>query len=165
MSYWKFGNKYAGVTSRGKRFVVNTRSAAMSKAGKKSSSKRATKTKKTKRRKTMARTKKKKGGSRGSRILGNMGLKGLLLSGAILFGMKYVVRRFVPQAGAYTTGLAAFGAGTVGKATGIGGKSLQSFGAVDAISELVYDLVTPNGMVSLPSVGSGGSPMSAKYNY
>lgn len=36
--YWKFGDKWAGVTSKGKRFVTDTRKQAMSKAGVKSRS-------------------------------------------------------------------------------------------------------------------------------
>lgn len=48
-SYWKFGSKYAGITSRGKRFVVDTAKEARQKAGISSKSKTSKKggTKKT----------------------------------------------------------------------------------------------------------------------
>ena len=43
MSYWKLGNRYAGLTPRGKRFIVDTRTKAILKAGK--STKKTTKKK------------------------------------------------------------------------------------------------------------------------
>jgi len=63
MSYWKFGNKYAGLTSRGKRFVVNTLAQAKAKSGKKQAKRASSKTKsvknpRVKSRNTMAKKKK-----------------------------------------------------------------------------------------------------------
>lgn len=64
-NYWKFGSRYAGVTARGKRFVVDTLAQAkakMPKSGKTRTSSKVKKTKTKTRKRTMAR--KKKGKSR-----------------------------------------------------------------------------------------------------
>ena len=112
-------------------------------------------------------TKTKKGGSkvakkgtkrRANRIIGNLGLKGLISGALVLSGMKYLVRRFVPQAGAYTTSLSSVGTGVVGYVVGLNTKSLAQFGAVDGISELIYDLISPGGLVTFPSIEAVGAP-------
>ena len=112
-------------------------------------------------------TKTKKGGSkvakkgikrRANRIIGNLGLKGLISGALVLSGMKYLVRRFAPQAGAYTTALSSVGTGVVGHVVGLPTKSLSQFGAVDGISELIYDLISPGGLVTFPSIGEIQAP-------
>jgi len=107
--------------------------------------------------KSMAGKKKSRGGS-ARRIIGNLGLKGLISGALVLSGMKYVVRRFAPQAGAYTTALSSVGTGVVGHVVGLPTKSLAQFGAVDGISELIYDLISPGGLVTFPSIGEIGAP-------
>lgn len=100
--------------------------------------------------------KKGKGGRKGSRILGNLGIKGLVIGAGLLAGIKYLVRTRLPQAGAYTTGLSAMGAGAIAKAMNTSGKSLLGYGAVDAGSEFITDLVLQGGMVNLFNVGQNG---------
>jgi len=101
--------------------------------------------------KTLAK-KKNKGGRRGARIVGNLGIKGLSVGAGLLALAKYLVRTRAPQAGAYTTAIANVGAGIVGKTVFGTGGSLIQFGAVDGISELIYDLATPGGAYDLPGI-------------
>lgn len=158
MSYWKLAKgRWGGITSRGKRFIVKSASAAKARIGKGTSKGRKTSGK------SMAK-KDKRVGRRGARILGAMGWKGILISAAMLFGAKFLIRRFAPQVGAYTTSLAAVGTGAVAKAVDFPGKSTLAFGAVDGLSELVYDLLTPNGLVTFPTIGAAARPISARYD-
>jgi len=155
--YWKFGDRYAGVTARGKKFVVNTLAAAKSKAGKSKAvpkSKKPAKKPKTGRKRTTA--KKSKGGRRGARIVGNLGIKGLSVGAGLLAAAKWLIRSRAPQAGAYTTAIANVGAGLVGKTVFGTGSSLIQFGAVDGVSELIYDILTPGGAYDLPGVAKTG---------
>jgi len=116
----------------------------------------AHKKKKTRTRKTKTkRSKKRMGGKGGKKLIGNLGLKGIVFGAAILTGLKYLVRNYLPQAGAYTTAVSAAGAGLAGSVLGVGSKSLLQFGIVDGVSELIYDLVTPQGAVTLPFIPSG----------
>lgn len=156
-SYWKFGDKYAGISPRGKRFVVETRSQAISKAGKSNTVSKSSKSAK-KPKKGGSKTAKKgnKGGKRGARIVGNLGIKGLGVGAGLLAIAKFLVRRNMPQAGAYTTGIANIGAGIVGKTVFKTGGSLIQFGAVDSLSELLYDVFTPGGMYDLPGTKKTG---------
>ena len=158
MSYWKLAKgRWGGITARGKRFIVKSASAAKAKIGKGTSKSRKTSGK------SMA--KKTKGrGQRGTRIIGAMGWKGVLISAAMLFGAKFLVRRFAPQVGAYTTSIAALGTGALAKGADLPGKSTLAFGAIDGISELVYDLLTPNGLVTFPTIGVAARPISARYD-
>lgn len=140
---WKLSKgRYAYVTDKGKRGIETSAAKAREKAGLKTSTKRK-----------VSKTGKKKGTRRrGMRIVGNIGPKGLIVGSGLLALAKYGLRRFFPQAGAYTTGLAAIGGGAVGAALGTG-KSLLQFGVVDAVSELITDLVLPGGMVTIPGMG------------
>ena len=159
-SYWKFGDRYGGITPRGKRFIVDTKTQAISKAGKsKTVPKSKSSAKKT--RKGGSKTTKKnkgKGGRRGARIVGNLGIKGLGVGAGLLAIAKYLVRSKAPQAGAYTTSIANVGAGVVGKTVFGTGGSLIQFGAIDGLSELIYDVATPGGLYDLPGTAksSGG---------
>jgi len=134
-----------------KKYGITKKAWRVYRAGKgKPKSKGKTKQSTSKRRKS---TKKVKNTSKGSRILGNMGLKGLIISGAILSGLKFLMRTTFPQAGAYTTSVSAIGAGIAAKALNTTGKSLLAFGAVDGVSELITDLLMGGGMVTLPGIG------------
>jgi len=118
--------------------------------------------KKRKTRTSKSKSKRKSGGKRmakkkrrtgGKKFFGNIGLKGLIVGGALLAGAKYLVARFLPQAGAYSSPIAAIGAGAVGSVVG-SGKSLMTFGLIDGVSELIVDLVTAGGLVNLPTIGT-----------
>ena len=163
-NWWKFGDKYAGITSRGKRFVVDTKKEASKKAGTKSDpikAKRSAKKPKKGGSKRIAKNKG-KGGRRGARIVGNLGIKGLAVGSGLLAVAKYLVRRNAPQLGAYTTAVSNVGAGLVGKTVFGTGSSLIQFGAVDGLSELIYDIATPGGAYDLPGIKTNGS---VRWNY
>jgi len=149
-NYWAFGDQWAGITSAGKRFVVKTKALAASKAGVKSVPKSKKPKKKPKKGGKTTTTKNK--GRRGARIVGNLGIKGLSVGSGLLALAKYLVRTNVPQAGAYTTAIANVGAGLVGKMVFGTGASLIQFGAVDGLSELIYDVATPGGAYDLPGI-------------
>ena len=163
-NYWEFGDRYAGISSRGKRFVVNTKAAAIKKAGNKSGPKTGKTTAKKPKKGGSKRiaSKKKKGGRRGARIVGNLGIKGLGIGSILLAAAKYLVRSKAPQLGAYTTAVSNVGAGLVGKTVFGTGSSLIQFGAVDGLSELLYDIATPGGAYDLPGIKTGGS---VRWNY
>lgn len=156
-NFWAFGDKYAGISPRGKRFVVPTKSEAKRKAGTKSDPKAGKTTAKKPKKGGSKSVASKNKGRRGARIVGNLGPKGLGIGAALLAVAKYLVRRNAPQVGAYTTAVANVGAGLVGKTIFGTGSSLIQFGAVDGLSELLYDVVTPNGIYDLPGIPTGGS--------
>ena len=161
--FWKFGDKWAGISPRGKRFVVDTKSEAQRKAGTKSDPKTGkTTAKKPKKGGSKRTASKNKGGRRGARIVGNLGIKGLAVGSGLLAVAKYLVRRQAPQLGAYTTAVSNVGAGLVGKTIFGTGSSLIQFGAVDGLSELIYDIATPGGAYDLPGINTGGS---VRWNY
>lgn len=120
--------------------------AASWKKGKKSTSTR---------RKTV--TKKKSRGGGGRRAFGSFGVVGLLSAGLMYGAAKYVARRYVPQAGAYTGAVSAVAAGGTAKLLNISGKSLFTFGLVELVSELVTDLILPGGLVTAPWVKTAGT--------
>lgn len=165
-NWWAFGDKYAGITARGKRFVVDTQKEARRKAGTKSDPKSpktsAKKPKKGGSKRTAGKKGKKKGGRRGARIVGNLGIKGLGIGSALLAAAKYLVRRNAPQLGAYTTSVSSVGAGLVGKTVFGTGSSLIQYGAVDGLSELLYDVLTPGGAYDLPGIKNSGG---TRWNY
>ena len=165
-NFWKFGDKYAGISPRGKRCVVDTQKQARRKAGVKSDPKsRKTSAKRPKKggsRRTAGEKGKKKGGRRGARIVGNLGIKGLGIGSALLAAAKYLVRRNAPQLGAYTTSVSSVGAGLVGKTVFGTGSSLIQYGAVDGLSELLYDVLTPGGAYDLPGIKTSGG---TRWNY
>ncbi|GAI34022.1 unnamed protein product, partial [marine sediment metagenome] len=93
---------------------------------------------------------------------GNLGIKGLGVGSILLAAAKYLVRSKAPQVGAYTTAVSNVGAGLVGKMVFGTGSSLIQFGAVDGLSELIYDIATPGGAYDLPGIKTGGS---VRWNY
>jgi len=164
-NWWAFGDKYAGISSRGKRFVVNTQKQASEKAGTKSDPVKAKSTAKKPKKggsKRIASKKNKKGGRKGARIVGNLGIKGLGVGSILLAAAKYLVRTKAPQVGAYTTAVSNVGAGLVGKMVFGTGSSLIQFGAVDGLSEIIYDIATPGGAYDLPGIKTNGS---VRWNY
>jgi len=99
-------------------------------------------------------TKKKGKGGGGKKTFGTFGTVGLLSAGVLYGAAKYVARRYLPQAGAYTGAISAVAAGGTAKALNLSGKSLFSFGLVELVSEVITDLVLPGGMVNAPWVNS-----------
>ena len=53
--------------------------------------------------------------------------------------------------------LVIIGAGAAGHALGTG-KSLLQFGVVDGVSELIFDLVSPGGMLTIPGMEGQAAP-------
>lgn len=152
-NYWAFGDQWAGISPRGKRFVVKTKKAAISKAGKSTGAtkKKPKSTSKTKR--SGKTTTKKKGGG-GKKTFGQFGTTGLLSAGILYGCAKFVARKYFPQAGAYTGAVSAIAAGGTAKALNLSGKSLFGFGLVELVSELLTDIILPGGLVTAPWVGA-----------
>ena len=92
--------------------------------------------------------------SGGRKTFGTFGTVGLLSVGVLYGAAKYVARRYLPQAGAYTGAVSAIAAGGTAKALNLSGKSLFSFGLVELVSEVITDLVLPGGMVNAPWVNA-----------
>jgi len=150
--YWKLGDKYAGITARGKHFLVKTLAQAKSKIG---ASPKSSKThSKSKKRRT--KTAKPKGTSRGGRkIFGNLGFKGLLVGVAGMAIAKIGIRMMLPQLPPeYHDPLALIGVGAVGKVANLPTKNLLPAGIITGGSTLIADLVTPNGLATLPTFGA-----------
>jgi len=91
------------------------------------------------------------------------GLRGLVVGGVLTAATKFLIRTRAPQVGAYTPALASVGAGVVGSATMGTGKSLIGFGLVEAVSEFIYDLVSPGGVYTLPGITSKTAPGGYDY--
>ena len=143
--YWKLpGGRYGGITSRGKRFIVKSLSAAKAKLGKSKS--RTSKKSKTKTSKWSVRKTTKKKRRRGGRILGNVGWKGLLAGTLGLTLAKYLGRRFLPLSERYVDGAAMVGVGALGKVTKIGTANLLPAGVMMLGSSFIEDLVFGGGV-------------------
>ena len=157
-NYWAFGDQWAGISSGGKRFVVKSKSAAISKAGKSTGATKSKPKSTSKRKRSGKTTTKNKTPRRGMRLIGSMGPKGLITCGVLLALSKYISRRFAPQLGAYTTGVSAIGAGLFGKVLGTG-SSLLTFGVIDTAAELLTDLALPGGVLTVPGLGPSNGQM------
>ena len=98
--------------------------------------------------------KKKSGGRRGSRIIGNVGLKGLLTGGALLLAAD----RVVPNVGGvYSGAVKELAAGAVGKMAGVGGATLITSGAMKAAAITLSRVLAGGlGAIGAPSGGNGG---------
>jgi len=79
------------------------------------------------------------------KLFRTLGLRGVLIGGAMYALVAYLVRRFAPQAGAYTPALALAGAGLVKR-------SLFAPALAMATGELLTDLLLPGGIVTFPGV-------------
>lgn len=144
---WKFSSGYAGITKTGKRIFEKTKAKAERTAG--VTTKKSTKTRK----KTMAKTKK-GGGRRGSRIIGNLGLKGLITGGALLLATD----RVIPNVGGvYAGAVKEIAAGAIGKMAGVGGATLISSGAMKASAITLSRLLSGGlGAIGVAPSGNGG---------
>jgi len=137
--YWKLGDRYAYIDSKGSRGIVKTLAKAKQLIGSKTS--RSNPKKGGKKRKM---AKKKKGKRRGKGFLGNMGIKGLAINTAVVTGMKYIIRRFAPQLQPVEDPVALMGAGALGHITGTG-KSLLQAGMIDLGSDFLSNLLSGQG--------------------
>ncbi len=107
-------------------------------------------------RKTTA--KKKKGGRRGSRIIGNVGLKGLLTGGLTLLAAD----RLVPNiGGVYNSPLKEVAAGAVAKMAGVGGATLITSGAMKAAAITISRILQGG----LGAIGGGQQANVGVYDY
>jgi len=86
------------------------------------------------------------------KLFRTLGLRGVLMGGAIYALVAYLVRRFVPQAGAYTPALALAGAGLVKR-------SLLAPAIAMATGELITDLLLPDGLVTFPGIPAIKKPI------
>ena len=143
--YWKLGDRWAWITSRGKRGISKSKATAMSKAGAGTSKSKS---------RSGSTTSKGKGGGR--KIFGTVGWKGFLAAIFSLAILRIIINRLtgggVP--GEYVDSVSMIGAGAVGKATGIGTAHLLMPGVVLGISKLIEDVVTPGGLYTLPTLGA-----------
>lgn len=150
--YWKLGDKYAGITSRGKRFVVDTLSKAKAKIGRSTSTTKRKPSKKAKKRSSSKTTSKKKKGGGGRKLFGNVGFKGVLVGTLGMALVKIGLRRFVPQVPErYVDPVGMITLGAIGKAVNLPTKNLLPAGVITGGSTLVTDLV----MGQLPMFGFG----------
>lgn len=130
-SYWKLGDKWAGITPRGKRFIEPTKAKAMARAGTKSP-KTASKKKKTPKKTRSGGKTAKNSVVRAKKILGNLGTTGLLEDAAIgffganvLMGMGYPLESALPMTRVVQ--------GIAGKALNRRGKGRLAYGVIDLI--------------------------------
>lgn len=97
--------------------------------------------------------KKKGGGRRGSRIIGNIGIKGLLTGGIMLLASD----RIMPNVGGvYSGALKEIAAGAASKAVGVGGATLMASGAMKAAAITLSNILS-GGLGALGIGGSGGN--------
>ena len=153
-NYWALGDRWAGITPRGNRFIVKTKKAAISKAGKGAGATKKKPKKSPSKPKRSGKTTTKKSGGGGKKTFGQFGTVGLLSAGILYGAAKFVARKYVPQVGAYTGAVSAIAAGGTAKALNLTGKSLFGFGLVELVSELLTDILLPGGLVTAPWVGA-----------
>ena len=98
----------------------------------------------------------KRGG--GIRLLGNMGLKGMLMGGSMLFASRSLLGGI---GGEYNNPLTMIAAGVGSKAVGVSGASLAGAGIMELGATLIGKLLS--GGIALPFIGGGG--VSGGYDY
>ncbi len=104
-------------------------------------------------------TPKKKGGGRGGGFrIGNVGLKGALLGG----GLLYVISRVMPPVGGpYAPALTKLATGFAASAIGVPGATLKAAGAMEAGATIVAQYL--GGGLNLPMIGGGSQGTSGGY--
>ena len=90
--------------------------------------------------------KRKSRGRKAAKMFRTVGWQGLLTGLAIMTGVKYVIRRFVPQVGAYSNGISMLAGGMIKR-------SLIAPSIMELGSEAIVDIFTPNGLYTLPTFG------------
>jgi len=96
--------------------------------------------------------KKKSSGRRGTKILGNVGIKGMLTGGAMLFATQSLLPNI---GGVYSPAVQKVAAGVGAKAVGVSGAALAGAGLMEAGALLIRQFL--GGGLSLPSFGGGGT--------
>jgi hypothetical protein len=97
-------------------------------------------------------TPKKKGGGGGRKLIGNVGLKGIIFGG----GMLYIVSRFMPPIGGpYSPAVTKLATGFAASAIGVPGASLKTAGAIEAGATVISQFL--GGGLNLPFIGGGSS--------
>ena len=98
--------------------------------------------------------KSKGGGRKGSRIIGSVGLKGLLTGGAALL----LADRIVPNVGGiYAGAVKEVAAGVAGKMVGIGGATLITSGAMKAAAITLSNIFSGGlGAIGVTKTSNGG---------
>ena len=114
--------------------------------------------KKVAKRRRASSTRKKSAKRGGIRLLGNMGLKGMLMGGAMLFASRSLLGGI---GGEYNAPLTMIAAGVGSKAVGVSGASLAGAGIMELGATLVGKLLS--GGIALPFIGGGG--VSGGYDY
>ena len=109
-----------------------------------------------KKRKKPVAKKKKKGGKRGSRLLGNIGLKGALIGGTMLVGANLLVPNI---GGQYAPAVKKVAAGMAAKAIGVTGASLAGAGLIEAAAIAIANVISGQGF----GVGGAGSQGGTDY--
>ena len=96
--------------------------------------------------------KKSKGGRRGSRLLGSVGIKGMLTGGAMLFAAQSLLPAV---GGAYSPAVQKIAAGMGAKAVGVSGAALTGAGLMEAGALLIRQLLG-GGFQGFGGFGGGG---------
>lgn len=92
---------------------------------------------------------------RARKMLGTVGFKGLAIGIGLTFAVRYLIRRFLPQAVGYGDSLSLIGAGLAGAGVKqLGTKHLLTPGIILGASKLLEDVVTPNGLWTFPGIGA-----------
>ena len=155
--YWKLApGKFPYITARGKRGIAETLAAAKKLAGGSNKSTPAKKNPKTRGKRKTAKTKTKR--KRGNRILGTMGLKGILLNTVVMTVAKWATKVFAPGLDPYADSVALIGTGISGHITGTG-KSLLPAGVINLSSDLLANFLTGRG------IGIGASSNNGGYDF
>lgn len=159
MSYWKLGDRYAYITNRGTRGIVDKLSQVPASAKQKTSAKQesAQKSSPKKKRRTKKLPKKKKTSKGGFRLPGGLGPKGILTG---ILGMT-VIPQFIPVT---SPGAAKLGTGLVLRALKLGGGgALSSVGIMELAAEFIGPALGRFGLGNGNGASGGGG--SGGYDY
>lgn len=158
MGYWKLGDRFAYITSSGKRGIVDKLSQVPASAKKQSTSAKQesaqkSSPKKKRRKTTLAKKSKKSKG--GFRLPGGLGPKGILTG---ILGMA-VIPSFLPVT---SPGMAKLGTGLVLRALKLGGGgALSSVGIMELAAEFIMPVLGGFGLGN----GAAGGGGSGGYDY
>jgi len=110
--------------------------------------------------KTMVKKNRSKGGKRGMRLMGNIGIKGMLTGGAMLFATQSLLPSV---GGAYAPAVQKIAAGLGAKAVGVSGAALTGAGLMEAGALLIRGLLSGN--FAIPFLGGNGGGNGGGYDY
>lgn len=98
--------------------------------------------------------------SRGSRIMGSLGLKGALMGGLTYFAVSSIM----PQVGGvYAPAITKVATGAVAKSVGVPGSLLMGAGLIEAAAIGIGQILS--GQFSLPFLGGGAAKTNGGYDY